>query len=320
MEMFAGDDFPLIKRQDGWAETPILSEATSQIRFHDDRSMARFRAFPLGEVQLSVLRYSSMLVQRTPRLVRQSDPDIYGLCVVFEGGHVAEHAGQNVSVGSGQMLLYDSALPYYMDVDARESDAHSMVVQIPKGLVPIRERHIGQALGVPLGELSAVERILYRFLVDMGREIGNCTAQDRARLQTTVTDLLATVLAHRVDCEERTPRETQQRVLFLRAEAFIRGHLSRVDLGPALIAAAHQVSVRTLHRIFEEQGTTVSCFIRRQRLERIRTDLMAPHLSHLTVHAIAARWGYPRPSAFSRAFRTAYGEPPGQYRKRIPAG
>ncbi|WP_398864469.1 helix-turn-helix domain-containing protein [Streptomyces pakalii] len=55
-------------------------------------------------------------------------------------------------------------------------------------------------------------------------------------------------------------------------------------------------------------------FIKQQRLEHIRTDLTARHLSHLTAHAIAARWGYVRPAVFSRAFRAAYGEPPGEYR------
>ncbi|MEV1049239.1 helix-turn-helix domain-containing protein [Streptomyces sp. NPDC049916] len=319
MQENLADDFPLIDRAGGWSETAVLAEATSQIRFHDDRSVARFRAFSLGEVQLSVLRYSSMLVRRTPRLVRQSDPDMYGVCAVIKGDHAAEHAGRNVAFGGGHMLVYDSALPYYMDVDATRSDAQGMVVQIPKKSVPIRERHIRPVLGVTLGENSAVERMLFRFLAELRRESGSCTPQDLARLQTTVIDLVGAAVAHRVDREDQLPHEPRQRVLFLRAVAFIRGHLNHADLGPALVAAAHQVSVRTLHRIFEEQGTSVSCFIRRQRLERIRTDLTAPHLSHLTVHAIAARWGYPRPTAFSRAFRTAYGESPGAYR-RIPAG
>ncbi|NEE24644.1 helix-turn-helix domain-containing protein [Streptomyces sp. SID7982] len=78
--------------------------------------------------------------------------------------------------------------------------------------------------------------------------------------------------------------------------------------------------MRTLNRIFEQQDTAVAGFIKQQRLERIRTDLTALHLSHLTVHAIAARWGYVRPAVFSRAFRATFGEPPGEYRRRFAAG
>ncbi|MER5796193.1 helix-turn-helix domain-containing protein [Streptomyces sp. NPDC001980] len=35
---------------------------------------------------------------------------------------------------------------------------------------------------------------------------------------------------------------------------------------------------------------------------------------HLTIHAVATCWGYPQPDRFSRAFRTAVGMSPSEYR------
>lgn len=55
-------------------------------------------------------------------------------------------------------------------------------------------------------------------------------------------------------------------------------------------------------------------FIRQQRLDRCRRDLANAALSHLTIHAVATRWGYPQPDRFSRAFRTAVGMSPSEYR------
>ncbi|GAB3988835.1 hypothetical protein GCM10029978_112270 [Actinoallomurus acanthiterrae] len=34
----------------------------------------------------------------------------------------------------------------------------------------------------------------------------------------------------------------------------------------------------------------------------------------VSIHAIAAGWGFPRAADFTRAFRTAYGAPPRDYR------
>ncbi|MFJ9622952.1 helix-turn-helix domain-containing protein [Streptomyces sp. NPDC101181] len=315
--MFGEQDFPLIERAGGWEETPVLSEVTSQVRFTGDRSVAQYRAFPLGEVPLSALRFSSMLARRTPALVRQSDPDMYGLCVAVRAKAVFEHAHRNEQLSAGQMLLYDSALPFDAEIDGGRSEACAVVAQFPKKMLPFRERHLSQVVGEVLGKHSAVERLLYRFLVDLGLEGGHCTPHDRVRLQSTVTDLLSTALAGRLDRDEDVPHSTHWRVLFLRATAFIRDHLGRAELDPALVAAAVQVSVRTLNRIFAKHDTAVATFIREQRLERIRTDLATPHLHYLTVHAIAARWGYPEAPAFSRAFRTTFGEPPSEYRRRM---
>ncbi|MGW1626025.1 helix-turn-helix transcriptional regulator [Streptomyces sp. NPDC002172] len=76
----------------------------------------------------------------------------------------------------------------------------------------------------------------------------------------------------------------------------------------------HQISLRYLHRVCQQQATTPMAFIRQQRLDRCRRDLANAALSHLTIHAVATRWGYPQPDRFSRAFRTAVGMSPSEYR------
>lgn len=85
-----------------------------------------------------------------------------------------------------------------------------------------------------------------------------------------------------------------------------------------MIAAAHHISVSHLHRVFQEQqrGETVASWIRRQRLEGARRDLADPALRTTPIHTIAARWGLPRASDFTRAHRRAYGMSPMEYRLR----
>jgi AraC-like DNA-binding protein len=70
------------------------------------------------------------------------------------------------------------------------------------------------------------------------------------------------------------------------------------------------VSVRYLHRLFEDEQATVAGWIRFRRLERCRRDLLDPALSAEPVSAIAGRWGLPSAADSSRLFRAAEGVPP----------
>ncbi|MFJ6863393.1 helix-turn-helix transcriptional regulator [Streptomyces termitum] len=89
-----------------------------------------------------------------------------------------------------------------------------------------------------------------------------------------------------------------------------------------MVAAAHHLSLSYLHRVFGRQsgGETVAAWIRSQRLERARQDLEDPALRTTPVHAVAARWGIPRASDFSRSFRAAYGVSPHEHRTRAMKG
>jgi len=97
-------------------------------------------------------------------------------------------------------------------------------------------------------------------------------------------------------------------------QSFIGDHLGDPGLSPGMIAAAHHISVRTLHKLYQVQDQTISASIHWRRLERCRQDLLDPALRDRPVSAVGARWGFPDPATFSRAFRAAYGLPPGEYR------
>lgn len=107
--------------------------------------------------------------------------------------------------------------------------------------------------------------------------------------------------------------------LLPRIRSFILGHLGDPRLDPASVAAAHHISVRSLHRLFQSQGLTVVGFIRHQRLEGVRRDLTDPGLRGKPIHAVAARWGFPRAAEFTRAFRASYGVTPSDYRESASA-
>lgn len=107
--------------------------------------------------------------------------------------------------------------------------------------------------------------------------------------------------------------------LLLGVRAWIDANLGEPGLDPDAIARANHVSVRYLHRLFHDKGTSVARWVRERRLDNCRRDLEDPAQAERGVVAIARRWGFVDPAHFSKIFKASYGEPRGQYRHRSKA-
>jgi AraC-like DNA-binding protein len=119
-----------------------------------------------------------------------------------------------------------------------------------------------------------------------------------------------------VDRPPAAPPQTHRQALLQRIDGFIDQHLGDPELSPGMVATANHISVRYLHKLFQEHDLTVAAWIRRRRLDRCRRDLADPELWARPVGAIGARWGFIDGAHFSRVFRAAFGIPPRQYRRQ----
>ena len=88
-------------------------------------------------------------------------------------------------------------------------------------------------------------------------------------------------------------------------------HLLNRGVNPAAVAAAHNVSVRTVYRVFEMAGETVGEVVRVRRLAKARRDLTE---GCEPISTIAHHWRFSDSSHFSKAFKAHYGASPSEYR------
>jgi AraC-like DNA-binding protein len=153
-----------------------------------------------------------------------------------------------------------------------------------------------------------------RLLAQLATGMDHYTPAEAARLTTAALEVLAVRLARALDADRSVPPETRHRALLTAIHAFIQRHMSDPDLSPETIATAHHISLRLLHKLFNEEGETVAGWIRTRRLEGTRRDLADPAQASRPVAALAAHWGFRDATSFSRTFRAAYGLPPHQYR------
>lgn len=99
------------------------------------------------------------------------------------------------------------------------------------------------------------------------------------------------------------------------ALAYIRGHLGDPALNADRVASAMFISRRRLYQLFDD-GQGVSERIRQLRLERAKALLADPARADQGVAEIARACGFVSAAHFSRAFRSAVGRTPTEFRAR----
>jgi AraC-like DNA-binding protein len=301
-------DLPSRERFDYWKH--VLSDTFVPLEVSLPGDGADFSG-RLSGCELGSLRFFEVTAEphtalRTARLVKSAPAGCYKVGLQLRGTSVLIQDGREATLSPGDFSLYDTDRPYTLAF----SDPHRMLVLVfPRAMLGLPRTRLATLTATRIqGGMAALIGPFLEQMADLIDEVGG---QAGVRLAGNVLDLLNTVLAERLDCFPQDP-DIGHRALMVRITAFIEAHLADAELSPAQIAAAHHVSLRQLHKLFQASGTTVAGWIRQRRLEHCARDLRRgrPH----PVSAIGAHWGYPDPAHFSRLFKAAYGMSPRDYR------
>lgn len=270
---------------------------------------------PLGDrIGVSSVAFPSMQSIRTRRLIRRSDPELWMLALVVRGAMQREQGRNQVTPFPGDLVLYDTSQPFWASI-ATDDMAQSIVLHLPRRAVPVPEQALRRLVATVLPSRAGTGALLgqlLRGLVEQATQIG---AGEATRLTSVVADLTTAFLANVSGTQGPQTSDARKAALLHRIKFFIRSRLAEPGLTPAAIAAAHHISPRTLHYLFQDDGGTVGEFIREARLERCRADLTDPRLASRSIAAIAADAGFSDAATFSRAFKARYGIPPGEFRR-----
>ena len=221
------------------------------------------------------------------------------------------------SPGIGDVISYETSHPVICRAD---EPFESLVVRVPRHLLGRDAERISKLhRAEDPGRRRAAARGRRRFF----RGLVAASRTGRSRRMTRRTPSSASSISSAA-CTPFPPAAASRSAAIARGDparhqSFIEANLGDPDLDPEGIARASFISTRYLHKLFEAEGTSVCQWIRAARLERCRRDLLDPALSHLTILAIASRWGLPGPQHFSRLFRATYGCSPSEWRRRSPA-
>jgi AraC-like DNA-binding protein len=266
----------------------------------------------LGEMLVSRVDADPHLASRSRRMIAMRDAAYYKVGLLTRGSCRLTQEGREALLRPGDLAIYDCRRPYTMAFGERHQMSFLM---FPCDRLRLPPAAVDQVLVTPVSSAESTGSLVAPFLRQLVANLEQSKNAVNCRLAGNALDLLATMFGERAGASPTDPAAIR-RSLLLGVHAWIDAHLGDADLDPVAIAAASHISVRYLHKLFHEEGTSVARWVRERRLDNCRRDLEDPALAQREVQAIARRWGFDDAAHFTKIFKASFGEPPGAYRRR----
>lgn len=254
---------------------------------------------------------TSMATTRTEWSARGDNEPALMLCLQLSGSTAIEQAGRRSTLRAGEAGVLDLTRPA-VTIDSPAARHHFL--RIPRAKLALPDRVIREVAGARLDPANPVARLTLSYLTRLAERssTGNDGGDQRAAELPGLQLIRATLAIHAGDDVARAPLPD---ALGRQLLQYARAHLPDPGLDAASIARAHSISVRQLYVVLARGDVRLGNWIRRERLEACLRDLARPDSGDLSITSIARRWGFADLSAFGRAFRTAYGLSPREWRQ-----
>lgn len=306
----ARDRFAFWQDMVGQVAMPVAAHSR-----YADNFLATIQIANFGVMEAIRLKHRPLDIYRSPALIRRSDPEVYHLVLNLAGHQQFAQQRNETVLRQGDMMLYHSSHVFQTRTDPRISRESAIVLTIPPNLLPFPAARLKTLLAVRLSSSDPLGKLVSVYLRTLTANAQPFDLADADRLSLVTVDLISIMLARYLDAEASVPPDNRGRAMFARIQSYVHQHVGDPALSPTAIAAAHHISVRTLHRLFHANGMTTAGLIRTIRLERCRRDLIDPRMSAMSVRRTAERCGFPDNAHFSRLFKDRYGMSPQAYRR-----
>jgi AraC-like DNA-binding protein len=267
----------------------------------------------LGSLVAFEVQGSPQIVRRTTDAVRKAPTDLLKICLQVRGRATVHQGGTEVVVEPGQMALYDTAKPYDLRLEGEWSCA---VLAFPAPALGLPRHAVDAVLMRALPLTAGPGAVLAGFVSSAVLQRGAIPVGAAERLGEAGLHLVAgTLSSSSVPADEAGADAVRLQVL-----AYIRAHLDDLELSHNQVAAVHHIAPRTLSRLFEDEPSSVTAYIRTCRLHAVRRDLGDPLMGRRSIAAIAARWCFTDQAHFTRAYRAEFGVTPSASRRTFLGG
>lgn len=260
----------------------------------------------LAETRLRRIRATQHRFERRAKDIRSGDPEVLHVLSVDLGRSLMEQDGRTAELNPGDIVLYDSSRPFRVETSG---DFQYTIGLLPKRLLPLPDKLLVQQTARVTSSSDGVGAALGALLSSLAT--GRASDSDPTQQAALQHALVSMYVAFMSDGELGGSPPSVHLGL---AKTFIVRHLGDVRLSPADVANACGVSLSYLHRLFANEGLTVSSYAREQRLQGAHRDLTTSLLDE-RINVICARWGIADPARFSRLFKSRFGMTPVEARQ-----
>lgn len=288
-----------------WQETvcrTLFDLDISSSRPHFSGSLESKR---IGRLDVARIRADPAVYTRTRAHLDRATEEEFLITLNTHNPVTFRQLGRDTVCGSGNFLLELSHEPY--DFIARQSmDVH--VFKVPKSLLKEYIRQPERYCALDFDGHSGIGLLFRRYALNAVAMLSDLNGADADMVEKQLLELFARAVEK--DARVLASADSAVRAAhLLRIEQYANARLDRSDLSPEQTAAACQISVRYLHLLFKDTGTTFSDWLRSRRLETARHRLLQPHFNG-TLAQLAYSLGFTDQSHFSKAYRRHFGESP----------
>ncbi|MFF8594218.1 helix-turn-helix domain-containing protein [Streptomyces sp. NPDC015220] len=308
--LYTTDAVPIHQRRTYWRAALSRTLAAVELVVPDEDCSGTVRTSRLGHLKVATVDGGPLEARRTVELIAPGEDEHLVVMLLVRGTAVVEQDARVAHLGPGQIVFCDTARPSRMEFPG---PFRTKSLLLPRRLLGLAEPDLRRLTATAVRPDTTLGSLLSPFLTRFVDTAATYPPDTGEALARNVIDLLSVLVEERLRQDTDDPPSAAKAWLS-RIQAHIDRHLADSDLTPQAIAHAHQISVRYLHRLFQEEDITLGRWIQRRRLQECRRELARRDSEGRTIAAVARRWGFHNAAHFSRVFRAAYGMSPAEWR------
>jgi AraC-like DNA-binding protein len=260
---------------------------------------ARVDSAHVGPVAVARIRGTPHQVSREARSISSTDSELLKVTLYRSGPAYVTQDDRRYCANPGDLVVFDTGRPYELSV---LDICDVVVVGLPRAMLGVNAELLSRCVATPQPCDSGTRAVIAAFLSGLADHIDDLPGMSGIHVADALASLIITAFA------EATPELVEVTTdLADRIIVYALANLGDPALSVESVARRHGISVRYLHKLFRRRGLTFAAWVRRERLTRIRRDLLDPALATRTTAVIAARWGIHDPGHLSRALKKEFG-------------
>ncbi len=273
-----------------------------------DEFFAQAELTEFGSSELSYISSRPVSYHRTLKNIKMDNKDDIFISVMLKGKCNFMQFEKHVEQSAGDILLHDSAYPYLYTYP---SDYCSIFYKLPRSLLSRKMLSVNALGGTVISAQSPYAKAICAFLqtaYQVGPDLTDCSCSE---FSEPISSILSTCLRSATEHEDKY----HYRVLLNKIKLFMQENYLNETLSLSFIAEQQHISVRTLTRIFAEEGESPMSWLQSQRLQKAYQMIVSQPDRSIT--EIALLHCFNDLSHFSRVFRKRFGKSPRAVRNNI---
>lgn len=247
------------------------------------------------------------IVNRTTEQISKAGEDDFLISFQLENNCTVRQYGREALLTPGSFALYDSTAPYSLSF---EEKFHQFVVQMPREVLARHLIEPEKYAAISVNATTGLGSVLKDFIFSLANELSSSEVTPSEVLSENLVNLIALSFSSTVVQSGLTESDCVKDALVRRIKQFVESNLFDPTLNNNKVAESQGISLRYLHKLFQDKEESIHEMILNKRLAAAHELLTANIESKLTIESVAYHVGFSGASHFSRAFKARYGVSP----------